>query len=133
MTQDLNPISWGAQDRYQAHFIVKIMVGCDDEDYLARPTLETKGYFASKKVTGVNWIGGDLAGKLNADDTLKNMMTKLSYEDAQIHVEPTTGGVRIFGKWKDSSDFTMTKELFAVYDRIALGIKNMSCSPPVKS
>ena len=133
MAQDLNPVSWGAQDRYQAHFIVKMLTGCDDEDYLARPTLQTKGHFASKKVTGAKWVGGDLADRLNADETLKTLMTKLSYEDAQIHVEPTKGGVRIFGKWKDSHDFTMTKELFAVYDRIALDIKNMSCSPPVQS
>ncbi len=133
MAQDLNPVSWGAQDRYQAHFIVKIMVGCDDEDFLARPTLTTKGFFASKKVTGVKWVGGKLADTLNADDSLKTMMTKLSYKDAQINVEPSKGGVRIFGKWKDSYDFTMTKELFAVYDRIAYGIKTMSCPPPVQS
>jgi len=133
MEQDLNPVSWGAQDRYQAHFIVKILVGCDSEDYLARPTLQTKGHFATKKVVGVKWDGGSLADVLNKDDTLKTMMTRLPYEDAQIFVEPTKGGVRIFGRWKDSYNFTMTKELFAVYDRIALSIKNMSCPPPVKS
>ena len=133
MAQDLNPVSWGAQDRYQAHFIVKILVGCDSEDYLARPTLETKGHFATKKVTGVKWVGGKLADALNNDDTLKTMITRLSYEDAHIFVEPTKGGVRIFGRWKDSYNFTMTKELFAVYDRIALDMKNMLCPPPVKS
>jgi hypothetical protein len=132
MTQDLNPVSWGAQDRYQAHFIVKILTGCDNEDYLARPKLQTKGHFASKQVTGIKWSGGKLADVLNTDDALKTMMTKLSPEDAQIYIEPTSGGVRIFGKWKDSHDFTMTKELFSVYDRIALGIKNMSCPPPIK-
>jgi hypothetical protein len=82
---------------------------------------------------GVKWDGGNLADVLNKDDTLKTMMTRLPYEDAQIFVEPTKGGVRIFGRWKDSYNFTMTKELFAVYDRIALSIKNMSCPPPVKS
>jgi len=133
MAQDLNPVSWGAQDRYQAHFIVKILTGCDNEDYLARPTLQTKGHFASKKVTGVQWVGGNLADALNKDDTLKTMITRLSYEDAHIFVEPTKGGVRIFGRWKDSYNFTMTKELFAVYDRIALVIKTMSCPPPIKS
>lgn len=133
MEQDLNPISWGAQDRYQAHFIVKILTGCDSEDYLARPTLQTTGHFATKKVTGINWVGGNLADTLNKDDTLKTMITRLPYDDAQIFVEPTKGGVRIFGRWKDSYNFTMTKELFAVYDRIALVIKNMSCPPPIKS
>ncbi len=123
MTQDLNPISWGAQDRYQAHFIVKSHRNLPEEDFLARPKLQTKGYFASKKVTGVKWIGGSLADALNADTTLNSMMTKLSYHDAQIVVEPTKGGIRIYGKWMDSSNFSMTKELFAVYDRIALNIK----------
>ncbi|MGI0093779.1 MAG: hypothetical protein ACREA8_06720, partial [Nitrosotalea sp.] len=64
-----------------------------------------------------------LADTLNADDTLHNMMVKLSYDDAQIVVEPTKAGIRIYGKWMDSSNFSMTKELFAVYDRIALNIK----------
>src|SRR5579864_1846481 len=111
MAQDLNPISWGAQDRYQAHFIVKIMTGCDNEDYLARAKLQTKGYFALKRVAGVQWIGGALADALNSDDTLKTMITRLPYTDAQISVEPTTGGVRIHGRWKDSNEFSMTKEL----------------------
>ncbi len=123
MTHDLNPISWGAQDRYQAHFIVKSHRDIPEEGFLARSKLQTKGYFASKKVTGVKWVGGSLADALNADDTLLNMMTKLSYHDAQIVVEPTKFGIRIYGKWMDSSNFSMTKELFAVYDRIALSIK----------
>ncbi|MGI0060085.1 MAG: hypothetical protein ACREBJ_10000, partial [Nitrosotalea sp.] len=74
-------------------------------------------------VTGVTWIGGSMADILNADTTLNNMITKLSYPDAQIVVEPTKAGIRIYGKWMDSSNFSMTKELFAVYDRIALNIK----------
>ena len=123
MTQDLNPISWGAQDRYQAHFIVKSHRNIAEDDFLARSRLQTKGHFASKKVTGVTWIGGALADVLNADDTLHNMMIKLSYDDAQIVVEPTKAGIRIYGKWMDSSNFSMTKDLFAVYDRIALDIK----------
>ena len=123
MTQDLNPISWGAQDRYQAHFIVKTHKDISDEDFLTRPKLETKGHFASKKVTGVQWIGGSLADALNSDAELKTMMTRLSYEDTHITIEPTKEGIRIYGKWKDSYNFTLTKELFAVYDRIASHIK----------
>ena len=133
MTQDLNPISWGAQDRYQAHFIVKTPKGISENDFLARARLQTKGHFASKRVTGVQWIGGALADALNSDDTLKTMMTKLPYHDAQISIEPTKGGIRIHGRWKDSNEFSMTKELFAVYDRIALDIKKESGSPPVQS
>ncbi len=123
MTQDLNPISWGAQDRYQAHFIVKSHRNIPKEDFLARTQLQTKGHFASKKVTGVKWVGGSIADTLNGDATLIGMMTKLSYRDAQIVIEPTNAGIRIYGKWMDSSNFSMTKELFAVYDRIAFNIK----------
>ena|ERR1700687_1778229 len=134
MTQELNPVPWGAQDRFQAHFIVKThQRDVSEEDFLARPTLETKGYFASKRVTGVKWIGGTLADVLNSDAELKNMMTRLSYEDAHITVEPTKGDIRIYGKWKDSYNFVMTKELFAVYDRIASNIKRELGSPPVQS
>ena len=133
MTQDLNPVSWGAQDRFQAHFIVKTLHDMSDENILARTKLETEGYFASKRVSGVQWIGGTLAEALDSDSELKNMITKLSYEDAQIIVEPTKGAIRIYGKWKDSHNFTMTKELFAVYDRIASHIKRELGSPPVQS
>ncbi len=134
MTQDLNPVSWGAQDRFQAHFIVKTLNdNIQEENFLTRPKLETKGYFATKRVTGIQWIGGTLADALNSDSELKSMMTKLSYEDAQICVEPTKGSIRIHGKWKDSHNFTMTKQLFAVYDRIASHIKRELSSPPVQS
>ena len=134
MTQNLNPISWGAQDRYQAHFIVKThQRDVSEENFLARPKLETKGYFASKRVTGIQWIGGTLADTLNSDAELKNMITRLSYADAHITVEPTKGNIRIYGKWKDSYNFVMTKELFAVYDRIASHIKRELGSPPVQS
>jgi hypothetical protein len=133
MKQDLNPIPWGAQDRFQAHFIVKTLNHISEENFLARPKLQTKGFFATKQVIGIQWIGSNLADTLNSDDDLKNMMTKLPYEDAQICVEPTKGGIRIYGKWKDSHNFTMTKQLFAVYDRIAFHIKKELGSPPVQS
>jgi coproporphyrinogen III oxidase len=133
MTQDLNPVQWGAQDRFQAHFIVKTHHDVSEESFLARPKLETKGYFASKRVSGVQWIGGILADALNSDRELEKMLTKIPYEDAQIYVEPTKGGIRIHGKWKDSHNFTMTKELFAVYDRIASHIKRELGPPPVQS
>jgi len=34
--QDPNPIHWGAQDRFQAHFIVRKDVGTADGDYIAK-------------------------------------------------------------------------------------------------
>jgi hypothetical protein len=133
MTQDLNPVPWGAQDRFQAHFIVKTRHDVSEESFLARPKLQTKGYFASKRVIGVQWIGGTLADILNSDNELKTMITKLSYDDSHITVEPTKGGIRIHGIWRDSYNFTITKELFAVYERIASHIKRELGPPPVQS
>lgn len=132
MTQDLNPIPWGAQDRFEAHFIVKTENALD-ESFLAKSTPQTKGHFATKKVVGIKWSGGVLADALNEDNELTTLMTKLSYRDAQIFVEPTKGGIRIHGGWKDSYEFSITKELFAVYDKIAYHIKNELRSPPVQS
>jgi len=132
MKQDINSIAWGAQDKFQAHFIIKFHDDISEENFLVRPRLKTIGHFTSKRVTGVHWIGGSLSNILNSDIELKTMMTKLSYEDAQINIEPTKGGIRIYGKWKDSYNFTMTKELFAVYEKIASHIKSELSSPPIQ-
>jgi hypothetical protein len=124
MSQDLNPSPWGAQDRFQAHFIVKTknqLAGTDD--LLAKTKLNTEGHFSKKKVSGVEWVGGELAASLNSDNELKNMILKLSPNDALIWVDPTQKGIRIHGKWKSSQELGITKELFDVYDRIASHIK----------
>jgi hypothetical protein len=133
MTQDLNPIPWGAQDRFQMHFIVKTFNNMSEENFLVKSRLETKGYFASKKVIGAKWEGGNLAITLNSDVQLQTMITKLSDSDAHIFIEPTKGGIRIHGNWKDSNDFVITKDLFMVYDRIASHIKKELGSPPIQS
>ncbi len=125
MSLDPNPTPWGAQDRFQAHFIVKTTSRHDDVDFLAKTELTTKGHFALKQVSDVRWTGGKLAEQLTSDAELKNMITNLSYEDAHIWVEPTKYGIRIHGKWKDSYNFGISKELFAVYDKIAYHIKNI--------
>ena len=62
--QELNPMPWGALDRYQAHFIVR-----KDSDsvgtYVAKTQLTTKGHFGSKTIENVHWNGpGSLATKL---------------------------------------------------------------------
>ncbi len=124
MSQDSNVIPWGAQDRFQAHFIVKVSDLGEGSEFLAKTELETKGHFALKQVSDVNWTGGKLAEYLTSDNELKNMILNLPYEDAHIWVEPTKNGVRIHGKWKSSYEFSMSKELFAVYDKIAHHIKN---------
>ena len=124
--QDPNPLPWGAQDRFQAHFIVKQNLGEKVLDFTARTRLKTTGHFGSKKVIGVTWEGGKLAEDLNTDSSLNEMITKQSVDDATIFVDPTDNGIRIYGKWKDSYNFGITKELFNAYDNIAGHIKKLS-------
>ncbi len=124
--QDPNPLPWGALDRFQAQFIVRKSIGSSYGNYLATTKLTTKGHFASKTVTKVEWIGiGSLASKLNADTDLNEMIAKQSVKDAIIYVEPTEVAVRIRGKWDNHIAFGITKELFEIYDRIAGHIKSI--------
>ncbi|MEE8178664.1 MAG: hypothetical protein V3T63_01670 [Nitrosopumilaceae archaeon] len=120
--QEPNPLPWGTQDRYQAHFIVRKNVQ-NAIDYTARTILSTKGHFGSKKVVGVKWSGGKLAELLNNDAGLSEMITKQSVKDATIFVDPADNGIRIYGKWKNSFEFGITKEMFEIYDKIASHIK----------
>ena len=124
--QDPNPLPWGAQDRFQAHFIVQQELGDKIIQFTARTRLKTTGHFGSKKITAVTWEGGKLADDLNADSVLNEMITKQSVNDATIFVDPTDNGIRIYGKWNDSYNFGITKELFNAYDNIAGHIKKLS-------
>ena len=123
--QDPNPLPWGAQDRFQAHFIVQKDIGEKLLNLTARTRLQTTGYFGSKKITGVTWEGGKLAEDLNADSSLNELIVKQSVDDATIFVDPTDNGIRVYGKWKNSHDFGVTKELFEIYDNIAGYIKKL--------
>ena len=124
--QDPNPLPWGAQDRFQAHFIVQQNFGEKVIDFTARTRLKTTGHFGSKKVVGVTWEGGKLAVDLNTDSALNEMIVNQSVNDATIFVDPTDNGVRIYGKWKNSHDFGITKELFDIYNNIASYIKKIN-------
>ena len=125
--QDPNPLPWGAQDRFQAHFVVQQEIGNDTESWrlrrVARTRLKTTGHFGSKKIIGVTWEGGKLAEDLNADSSLNEAIANQSVNDATIFVDPTDNGIRIYGKWKNSYDFSITKELFDIYNNIAGYIK----------
>jgi len=122
--QDPNPIPWGAQDRFQAHFIVRKDAGTAVGNYLARTKLTTKGHFGAKTVVKVEWNGpGSLSSKLNEDNELNEMIAKQSVKYATIYVEPIDGVVRIRSKWDNHIAFGITKELFEIYDRIAGHIK----------
>jgi len=130
MMQDPNPLPWGAQDRFQAHFVVQQEIGNDTESWrlrrVARTRLKTTGYFGSKKIIGVTWEGGKLAEDLNADSSLNDAIANQSVNDATIFVDPTDNGIRIYGKWKSSYDFSITKELFDIYNNIAGYIKKVN-------
>lgn len=123
--QDPDPLPWGAQDRYQAHYIVRKDSGEKTIDYLARTILDTEGHFGSKKIKDVRWEGGKLAKTLNSDSALKEMIQRQSVKDATIFVDPTDDAIRIYGKWKNSFEFGITKELFEIYDKIAGHIKSL--------
>ncbi len=122
--QDPNPIPWGAQDRFQAHFIVRKDVGTAVGNYLAKTILTTKGHFGSKTIVKVEWNGpGSLASKLNADNELNEMIAKQSIKNSTIYVEPTEVAVRIRSKWDNHIAFGITKELYEIYNKIAGHIK----------
>ena len=124
--QDPNPIPWGAQDRFQAHFIVRKDTSTADGNYLAKTLLTTKGHFGAKTVVKVEWNGpGSISSKLNEDNELNEMIAKQSVKYATIYVEPTEGAVRIRSKWDNHLAFGITKELFEIYDRIAGHIKTV--------
>lgn len=122
--QDPNPIPWGALDRYQAHFIVRVPNA--DADIFVRTSLVTSGHFAAKKVESVRWDGTDhaLLRSLNDDGELNGMIAGQSVKEASICVEQTADCFRIHGKWSDGATFGVTKSLFEIYDRIAGHIKS---------
>ena len=128
--QDPNPLPWGAQDRFQAHFVVQQDIGNDIESWrlrrVASTRLKTTGHFGSKKILGVTWEGGKLAEDLNADSSLNEAIVNQSVNAAIIFVDPTDNGIRIYGKWKNSFDFGITKELFEIYNKIAGHIKKIN-------
>ena len=134
--QDPNPLPWGTQDRFQAHFIVQqfpdkeLSSGKESESWrlrrVARTKLKTTGHFGSKKVVSVTWEGGKLAEDLNSDSSLNEMIANQSVNDATIFVDPSNNGIRIYGKWKNSHDFDITKELFDIYNNIAGHIKKIN-------
>ena len=123
--QDPNPTPWGTQDRFQAHYVVRVKGIENVLDYTARTTLSTIGHFGSKKITDIEWQGGKISDTLNSDTSLKEMIVKQTPNDAVISIEPTNEGVRIYGKWKNSFEFGVSKELFEIYDKIAGHIKNI--------
>jgi hypothetical protein len=120
--QDPNPLPWGAQDRFQAHFIVKRQAE-KSLDLTARTILQTSGHFGTKKVTTVKWQGGKITDTLNSDSVLNELIAQQSVDDATITIDPTSKGVRIYGKWKNAHSFKLSKVQFEIFDKIAGHIK----------
>ena len=121
--QDPNPLPWGAQDRFQAHFIVRRQAE-NSLDLTARTVLKTSGHFGSKKVTNVQWEGGKIADTLNSDSILNDLIAQQSVDNATITIDPTSTGVRIYGKWKNSFEFNVSKIQFEIFDKIAGHVKS---------
>ena len=121
--QDPNPLPWGAQDRFQAHFIVRKQSD-ESVDLTARTILQTSGHFGSKKVTSVQWEGGKIADTLNSDSILNDLIAQQSVDNAKITIDPTSKGVRIYGNWKSSFEFNISKTQFEIIDKIAGHIKS---------
>ena len=121
--QDPNPLPWGAQDRFQAHFIVKRQAETS-LDLTARTILQTSGHFGTKKVTKVEWQGGRIADTLNSDSVLNELIAQQSVDNAKITIDPTLKGVRIYGNWKNSFEFKVSKAQFEIFDKIAGHIKS---------
>ncbi len=122
--QDSTISPWGAQDRFQAHFIVKVNAA-NPSKYVARTVLKTEGHFGAKKVESVSWNGGMLADELNKDASLNDLIAKQSIKIATICVDPSDNGVRIYSKWENSYDFKLTKDMYAIYDKIAEHVKKI--------
>jgi len=121
--QDPNPLPWGAQDRFQAHFIVRKQTD-NPLDFTARTVLDTSGHFGSKKVTKIQWQGGKIADTLNSDSILNDLIAQQSVDDATITIDPTSKGIRIYGKWKSGFEFNVSKPQFEIFDKIAGHIKS---------
>ena len=115
---------WGAQDRFQAHFIVKIDTA-NPSKCVAKTVLQTSGHFNGKKIESVSWNGGLLAEELNKDSALNELIAKQSIKDASIFVDPSDNGVRIYSKWKNSFEFNITKDMYAIYNKIAEHVRKI--------
>ncbi|MFY9301142.1 MAG: hypothetical protein WAO91_08140 [Candidatus Nitrosotenuis sp.] len=122
--QDSTISHWGAQDKFQAHFIVKLDA-VHPEKYVARTILNTEGHFGTKKVKSVSWNGSLLAKELNKDSELNELIAKQSVTDATIFVDPAAKEIRIYSKWKNAHDFKITKDMYAIYNKIAEHIKKI--------
>jgi hypothetical protein len=122
--QDSAISHWGTQDRLQAHFIVRLDA-VHPANYVARTILNTEGHFGAKKVKSLVWDGGLLAEGLNKDAELNDLISKQSVNDATIFVDPAVKEIRIYGKWKNSHDFKITKDTYAIYNKIAEHIKKI--------
>ena len=121
--QDPNPLPWGAQDRFQAHYIVRKQSD-NPLDFTARTVLQTSGHFSSKKGITVKWEGGKIADTQNSDSVLNDLIAQQSVDDATLTVDPTSKGVRIYGKWKSSYEFKVSKAQFEIINKVAGHIKS---------
>ncbi len=76
-----------------------------------------------KEVVDVQWEGGEIANRLNADSNLKSLLAMVLLEECEIRIDPQPNIIRIYGRWKPEYKVEMSKEILETCDVIAGYVK----------
>jgi hypothetical protein len=131
--------------RYDYHYVMRVKVAGLESKLEAefKPIEKRKGLFG-KEVVGVQWEGGELAQRLNADSDLKKrllkegvhrLVIKPEKEHQCVRITPPTGSKTLsfdFGRHPEifgRKNFP-TREAFEIYDKIAQHIRNIADIQP---
>jgi hypothetical protein len=118
------PLPYGPLQYYQVHYLVQVQ-GKDNDKFLARCKLVTRGHFSSKRIVDIKWIGKDeFAEVLQADTGLTETLKEVMEKAGEITVDPQENQIRIFGRWVHEENFAFNPTMLEIADKIALHIKN---------
>jgi hypothetical protein len=119
------PLPYGPLQYYHVHYIVEIKSN-DNNKFLARCKPVTKGYFHSRRITGVKWTGDDNFAKvLQADADLTSALKEVLLTVREIKVDPQDDHIRIYARWIHEENLAFDAAMFEIADRIAFHIKNI--------
>ena len=91
---------------------------------MARCKPLTTGYFSSKRVVEVKWIGeGKFAEVLQGDTGLTEMLKEVMQKAGEITVDPQENQIRIYCKWVHEENLPYSPVMLEIADRIAFHIK----------
>jgi len=79
------------------NYIVKGAINVNENDLKAEVKTKTEGLI-SKKLVDINWEGGILAGELNGDSELKNMILKSSVVPLKVEPDKRNNCVHIINE-----------------------------------